>query len=93
MKTKAKRPLPRSFKMPWGSGEITEEASYMGKWHEPTIQLMTFENGTTAIRFAHYAHGSFQRSPLIIDTKDLAKLRKVIAKNTELKRLLKSLVK
>ncbi len=47
------RILPRPFKMPWGKGEITEEASYVGEWHEPVIQLMKYEDGSTAIRFAH----------------------------------------
>jgi hypothetical protein len=92
MKKSRKRPLPRPFKMPWGDGVILEEAAFKGRWHEPTIQFMKYENGSSAIRFAHYRGGGFQRSPLIIDTKDLKKLKKSIDRSPELKRALKMLV-
>ena len=60
--------------MPWGQGEIIEEASFVGKWHEPALQLMKFEDGTEVVRFAHYSHGAFSRSPLMINTKDFSKI-------------------
>jgi hypothetical protein len=34
------RKLPRPFEMHWGHGQITEEASYLGEYHESCIQLM-----------------------------------------------------
>src|ERR1700722_6153603 len=76
-----KRALPRPFKMPWGQGEIVEEASFKSKWHEPAIQLMKYENGTYSLRFAHYSKGgAFQRAPLMLSTADLGKLKKALAK-------------
>ena len=39
------RKIPRSFKMPFGSGMIVEEVSITSKYHEPTIQLLKFDNG------------------------------------------------
>ena len=43
-------------------------------------------------RFAHYRKGGFQRSPLIINTKDFKKMKAAIAKNQELKKFLKKLI-
>jgi hypothetical protein len=91
-KRSEKRSLPRAFKMPWGKGEIIEEASCKSPWHEPTIQLMKYDNGAVSIRFAHYSRGVFQRAPLIVRSGDLAKLKKSIAKNPRLKKILKALV-
>jgi hypothetical protein len=93
MKRTKKRVLPRAFKMPWGNGQIIEEASFVGRWHEPAIQLMKYEDGALAIRFAHYGHGAFQRSPLIVNVADLRKLKRSLDKNKVLKRLLKQLLK
>ena len=31
----AKRTVPRPFTMPWGRGEIVEEATTVDRWHEP----------------------------------------------------------
>lgn len=87
-----KRSVPRPFKMPWGEGEIIEEASCCTEWHEPAIQLMKYDDGSMAIRFAHYRHGGFQRSPLIISARDLQKLKASIARNPQLKKLLKALL-
>ncbi len=64
------RKIPRSFKMPFGSGMIVEEASITSKYHEPTIQLLKFDNGDKVIRFCSYNKGKFSRSPLMIDEKD-----------------------
>ena len=42
------RKLPRPFEMHWGRGEIVEEASYVGEWHEPAIQLLAYTEGEAA---------------------------------------------
>ena len=48
--------------------------------------------GTYEIRFCHYNHqGGFQRSPLIIDEKDIPKLRKALEATPKLKNMLKKL--
>ena len=61
------RKVPRPFKMPFGKGMVVEEASITSKYHEPTIQLLKFDNGDKVIRFCSHNKGKFNRSPLIID--------------------------
>ena len=79
--------------MPWGKGEIVEEATTADEWHEPTIQLLRFEDGTYSVRFAHYDHrGRFQRSPLMVGAKTLAGLRRAMRDAPRLRRLLRRLV-
>ncbi len=82
------RNVPRPFKMPWGKGIVVEEVSITSKYHEPTIQLLKFENGDKAIRFCSYNKGRFNRSPLIIDEKDLRRLRSEIVKGKEIRKLI-----
>jgi hypothetical protein len=88
---------PKTFSLHWGNGIIEEEARIGATYHEPTIQLLTFTEGSAKgmheIRFCHYNHrGQFQRSPLIIDEKDIPELRKALSATPKLKRLLKKLV-
>ena len=62
------RQLPRPFEMHWGKGHIVEEASCVGQYHEPAVQLLEYEDGAESIRFCHYdLRGRFQRSPLMIN--------------------------
>jgi hypothetical protein len=99
---KAKSPAqkvqePKTFSLHWGNGIIEEEARIGATYHEPTIQLLTFTEGsakgTHEIRFCHYNHhGQFQRSPLIIDEKDIPELRKALSATPKLRGLLKKLV-
>ena len=88
-----KRKLPRPFEMPWGRGEIIEEASFSGEHHEPAIQLLAYEDGEAAggvsIRFCTYNHvGRFQRSPLILSEQDIAGLREALDGSPRLRELL-----
>ena len=85
------RKVPRPFKMPWGKGMVVEEVSITSKFHEPTIQLLKFENGDKAIRFCSYNKGRFSRSPLMIDEKDLRQLRSEIVKGKEIRKLISQL--
>ncbi len=85
------RKVPRPFKMPWSKGMVVEEVSITSKYHEPTIQLLKFENGDKAIRFCSYNKGRFNRSPLIIDEKDLRRLRSEIVKGKEIRKLISQL--
>ena len=34
------RAVPREFNFHWGSGQIIEEAAYVGQYAEPAIQLL-----------------------------------------------------
>ena len=91
------RKLPRPFTMHWGSGFITEEASYTGEYHSPSIQLLEYTEGEAAgsksIRFCYYGHdGRFQRSPLMISEAELDDLRRALDDNPQLKELLRRLV-
>ena len=85
------RKVPRPFKMPWSKGMVVEEVSITSKYHEPTIQILKFENGDKAIRFCSYNKGRFNRSPLIIDEKDLLRLRSEIVKGKEIRKLISQL--
>lgn len=91
------RKLPRPFQMHWGSGEIIEEASYTGEWHEPTVQLMHYTEGEAAgsftLRFCTYnPEGRFQRSPLMLSESDIDGLAEAIKGAPQLHALLKRLV-
>jgi hypothetical protein len=91
------RVLPRPFTYHWGSGQIVEEAGYVGEHHEPSIQLLEYDDpehsGAWSIRFCFYnRNGQFQRSPLVIGDDDLKGLRASLKKTPKLRRLLKRLV-
>lgn len=87
---------PKTFSMHWGRGIIEEEIQIRTRYHRPTIQLLKFLQGEAAgtheIRFCYYDHrGRFQRSPLMIDEKDVPELKKALATSPKLKRLLSKL--
>ena len=76
MKAELSRKVPRPFSLHWGKGEIVEEATCEGEYHQPSLQLLEFEDGTESVRFCYYNHsGRFQRSPLILGLDDVAELR------------------
>jgi len=87
----------KTFSLHWGSGIIEEEVQVITPYHRPTFQLLKFTEGEAAgsyeIRFCHYDHrGRFQRSPLIIDERDLRPLKKALAEAPKLRKLLARLV-
>jgi hypothetical protein len=91
------RTLPRPFTYHWGSGQIVEEAAYAGEHHEPSIQLLEYDDGdhtgAWSVRFCFYnPRGHFQRSPLVIGSDELTGLRKALRGAPKLRRLLKKLV-
>lgn len=93
----ANRKLPRRFEMHWGAGEIVEEASATGEWHEPSIQLMQYTEGeaagTVTIRFCTYnLEGRFQRSPLMVSESDIDGLRAALRETPRLRALLARLI-
>ena len=88
---------PKTFSLHWGSGIIEEEAQVEARYHRPTIQLLKFLTGdavgTYEIRFCYYDHaGRFQRSPLIIDERDLPSLKKALRGTPTLRKLLSRLL-
>jgi hypothetical protein len=91
------RKLPRPFEMHWGRGEIIEEATFSGEYHEPAIQLLVYTEGEAAgsysIRFCSYNHrGQFQRSPLMLGEAELEGLRKALQETPQLRNILSQLV-
>jgi len=87
------RKIPRPFKMPFGNGMVVKEASIISQYHEPTVQLLQFDNGDRAIRFCSYNKGKFSRSPLMINEKDLQKLGSAIKKEKEISKFISRLSK
>ncbi|MCC6236047.1 MAG: hypothetical protein IT299_00580 [Dehalococcoidia bacterium] len=91
------RRVPRAFQLPWGSGLILEEAAIEGGLHEPALELLRYERGERkgqlAIRFSAYSpEGELERRPLIVNERELARLKKEIDRAPRLKALLKKLV-
>jgi hypothetical protein len=89
---------PKPFALHWGRGVIEEEAQIVTPYHRPTIQLLKFTQGDAAgsyeIRLCYYDHrGRFQRSPLILDATDVARLGRALRKTPKLRRLLADLTK
>lgn len=91
------RRIPRAFTLPWGSGQIVEEAGIEGGLHAPALQYLHYEmgqrKGQSAIRFAAYdQEGHLEPRPLIVNEREIVALRREIARSPRLKALLKRLV-
>ena len=91
------RRLPRPFTMHWGAGQIIEEASFAGQHKNSAIQLMEYTEGEAAgswsVRFCYYDHaGRFQRSPLMLDERDIDGLRQALAATPKLRAILQRLL-
>lgn len=86
------RQVPRPFEMPWGKGEIVEEATAIGEWSEPAIQLLRYDDGTEGVRFCQYDHrGRFRRSPMMVSATMLRDLGAALDSTPRLRRLLRGL--
>lgn len=86
------RQVPRPFTMPWGKGRIVEEASIRCPHWEPTIQLMEYEDGHQAIRFAYYHGPQFGRGPMILDEIDLERMGRALHRTPRLQTMLRKVV-
>ncbi|MGE3076021.1 MAG: hypothetical protein AB7N24_09060 [Dehalococcoidia bacterium] len=91
------RKVPRKFSLHFGSGSVAEEATFEGEHHQPTIQLLDFDEGEAAgsvmLRFCSYNHrGQFMREPLILADEDMAKLRESIRNSPRIAELLRKLL-
>ena len=88
----AERPTPRPFKFYFGQGQIVEEISCQSRWHQPTIQLLEWDDGELSLRFCSYTDdGRFQRNPLVVSARDLAALAAKASPKGRLKPLLEML--
>jgi hypothetical protein len=86
------RRVPRPFAMPWGSGQIAEEASTLTPWHEPTIQLLEYEDGSTALRFCYYHGPRFGRGPMMVDEKALDRFAEALQETPRIRALLRRML-
>jgi len=91
------RRVPRAFSLPWGKGMVVEEAAIDEGLHAPSIQLLHYElgekQGQYAIRFAAYDEDDrIEQRPLIVNERELARLRSELELSPRLKALLKRLV-
>jgi len=76
--------------MHWGRGLVVEEAKFRSEYHTPCIQLMEYESGELSLRFCYYKKGRFQRSPLMIDAKEIPRLRKALQSMPRLRKILRA---
>ncbi len=88
----SQRKVPRPFDLHWGKGVIAEEASVVTQFHEPTIQLLAFDDGSKSLRFCAYHDSSFARMPLIVSEEHIEALGKEVKRSPQIRRLLKKLV-
>jgi len=91
LKCISERKVPRRFDLPWGSGNVVEEASIIRPHWEPVIQLLKFDKGSTALRFCVYSGKRFTRMPLIIGEEDIEELREAISKKPKIRELIRAL--
>lgn len=91
---KRNRSIPRPFEFKGeGRGDIIEEASVEYQDWAPAIQLLKFENGKIGLRFCYYAKsGRLAPRALWLTEDNIADLRKVIAKQPQIRRLLRQLL-
>ena len=92
MSMQKKKFRKRKFQLHWGGGWITEEARSRTQYHEPSIQLLSFDSGERSIRFCYYHDGFYQGGPLILGESHLAGLRREIRKNKSIHAFLKKLI-
>ncbi|MGE0597824.1 MAG: hypothetical protein AB7J35_11770 [Dehalococcoidia bacterium] len=91
------RKVPRKFSLHFGSGNVAEEATFEGEHHQPTIQLLDFDEGDAAgsvmLRFCSYsARGQFMRDPLILADSDVAAMREAVRNSPRIAAFLRGLL-
>lgn len=83
------RRVPRSFRFPWGGGQVIEEASIScsidGHSWEPTIQLLRHEDGSEEVRLCVYRGKRLMRMPMIIDREQMEALARRVDKGGRLR--------
>ena len=76
---------------------MAEEARFESEHHNPAIQLLSYDEGEAAgrlaVRFCFFnRRGRFQRSPLMMNEKDLDKMRAALEQTPELRKLLRRMI-
>jgi hypothetical protein len=89
------RKVPRPFKMPWGSGQVVEEASVPTEYNELVVQLLRYDDPDIppALRFCQYwLDGGFQRQPMMISEINLGAMRDALRETPEIRALIAQLI-
>ena len=86
------RAVPRPFEMHWGRGHIVEEASIDSPHHEPTIQLLEYEDGSESLRFCYYHGARFGRGALMVDGEWLDDFADALREKPRIRALLKRML-
>ncbi|MBM3939573.1 MAG: hypothetical protein FJ318_01505 [SAR202 cluster bacterium] len=88
----ASRPVPRPFAMPWGAGQIVEEAAKPTPWHEPTIQLLRYDDGAEALRFCYYHGPRFGRGPMMVNKEAIDRFAEALRETPRIRALLRCML-
>lgn len=89
------RKVPRPFKMPWGAGQVVEEASAPTEYNELVVQLLRYDDPeiAPALRFCQYwLDGGFQRQPMLLSERNIGALREALKEAPEIRKLLAQLI-
>ena len=86
------RTVPRPFEMHWGGGFVVEEASVETPHHEPTIQLLEFEDGSQTLRFCYYNGTRCGRGSLMISEEFLEPFAEGLRDAPRIRELLRRMV-
>lgn len=82
----------RRFNLSFGAGRIVEEAEAACPDLSPVIQLLEFDDGTRALRFAHYHGPRFGRDPLVLKEDEIPAVREALAGAAQVRALLARLL-
>jgi hypothetical protein len=91
------RRTPRPFALPWGTGQVVEEAAVVatanGHGWQPTVQLLVYDGGGECLRFCYYDdRGRFGRGPMLLRPDDVPALRAALTETPRIRALLAALV-
>jgi hypothetical protein len=77
---------------PWGKATAVAEVAlpHRGKEKafEPVVQLLETREGERLVRFAYRTEGQVRRGPVTVRVRDLARARKALERQPELRRAL-----
>lgn len=82
----------RRFKLTFGEGRIVAEASAPCPDLTVVIQLLEFDDGARALRFAHYHGPRFGRDPLVLREEEIPAVRAALDDVPEVRALLSRLL-
>lgn len=82
----------KRFNLTFGSGRVVEEAEASCADLNPVVQLLEFDDGRRALRFAHYHGPRFGRDPLVLREEEIPALREAVRDAPAVRALLRKLL-